>query len=246
MRSPWAGVLALLAVMAAPGPASSQGGSGFRFAEPRATLKFEVGYGVQLANSEIFDMTRDSLTVGSRAFDAPYLGGELSIRVAPRWDVAVSLGFMSRSVDSEFRNWVDLDDNPIEQVTNLRMIPFSLSGKYFFHERGRRIGRFAWVPARVNPYVGAGLGFISYEFEQVGDFVDFETFDIFYDNYRSSGQAAQLRALAGVILSLGGQFALSSEIRYAHASAEMSRDFEGFDPLDLSGFQGTVGIAVRF
>ena len=102
------------------------------------------------------------------------------------------------------------------------------------------------MPTRLTPYVGAGVGVVSYSFEQVGDFVDFDTLDVFFDRFVSRGEAALFRGLAGVSVSLGGQFELSAEARYSLASADMSSDFESFDALDLSGFQAVFGIAIRF
>ena len=241
------GLLAsLLLSVAFPTLGFAQGGPGFLFKQPTVTLKFETGYGVQLAGSEIFDFTRRELTVGRRDFDGPYIGGELAFRATERWDVALGVGFVQSSVASEFRDWVDLDDNSIEQVTELRTVPVTVSAKYYFADRGRSVGRFAWVPNTLTPYVGAGVGFVHYRFEQAGDFVDFETLDIFYDRFVSEGETVLFRGLAGVSLSIGKQFELSGEARYEYASPDMGPDFEDFDPLDLSGFKGVVGIAVRF
>ena len=237
---------ALLCSLALPAVGFAQGGSGFLFKQPTVTVKFETGYGLNTTSSEFWDFTRERLTIGKRDFDGPYIGGEIAFRATERWDVALSVGLVQNSVDSEFRDWVDLDDNPIEQVSDFRVVPVTLSAKYYFHDRGRSVGRFAWVPTRLTPYVGAGVGVVSYRFEQVGDFVDFETLDIFYDRFVSRGEAALFRGLAGVSVSLGGQFELSAEARYSLASADMSSDFQSFDALDLNGLQGVFGIAIRF
>lgn len=232
-----------------PALASAQGGPGFLFKQPTVTLKFETGYGIQRTGSDIFEFTREKYTVGSRDFDAPYVGGEVAVRVNERWDVALGVGVVQNSVSSEYRLWVDQDSLPIEQVTEFRTLPITLSAKYYFSDRGRRIGRFAWVPNTLTPYVGAGVGVVSYRFEQSGDFIDFDTPDnaIFYDQLTSSGEAALLRGLAGVTLSLGKQFELTGEARYDLASADLSeRFFNGFEPIDLSGFRAVVGIALRF
>lgn len=245
-------VASFLLSLALPALASAQGGPGFLFKQPTVTIKFETGYGVQRANSEIFDhvfdrfVKRDSIDIGRRDFDAPYIGGEIAFRASERWDVALGVGWVNSSVDSEFRAWVDLDDLPIEQVTTLLLVPITLSAKYYFRDRGRTVGRFAWVPNALTPYVGAGVGIVHYRFEQEGDFVDFETFDIFYDRFTSQGEAPLLRGLAGLSLSVGKQFELSGEVRYDLASPAMGSDFEDFDPLDLNGFRGLVGIAIRF
>ena len=245
---------ALLCSLALPAVGFAQGGPGFLFKQPTVTVKFETGYGIHAAGSEIFDFIRDSLTIGKRDFDGPYIGGEIAFRASERWDVALGVGLVQSSVDSEFRLYFEEPGSiPIEQVSDFRIVPITLSAKYYFHDRGRSVGRFAWVPNRLTPYVGAGVGVVSYRFEQVGDFVgsesydpDTDTFEIFYDRFVSQGGAALFRGLAGVSVSLGGQFELSGEARYTFSNADMSSDFEDFDALDLSGFQAVVGIAVRF
>jgi outer membrane protein W len=200
---------------------------------------------MQAATSDVFDFTRDQLTVRWRDFDAPYLGGEIAFRASERWDVALGVGLSQSSIDSELWAWVDLDDNPIEQVTELRIVPVTLSAKYYLNDRGRTVGRFAWVPNTFAPYVGAGVGFASYRFAQVGDFVDEATLDIFYDSYVSDGWAPLVRGVAGLSVSVGKQFELSGEARYALSSADMGADFAGYR-LGLNGFQAVFGIAVRF
>jgi hypothetical protein len=228
-----------------PAVCAAQGGPGFLFREPTVTVKFETGYGMQAATSDVFDFTREQLTVGWRDFDAPYIGGEIAYRAAERWDVALGVGGTQSSVESEFWDWVDGDDLPIEQVTEFRVIPVTVSAKYYFRDRGRSIGRFAWIPNTLAPYVGAGVGLAAYRFAQTGDFVDFETLDIFYDDYVSDGWAPLVRGLAGLSVSLGKQFELSGEARYALSSADMGADFAGYR-LGLNGLQAVFGIAVRF
>lgn len=229
-----------------PAAISAQGGDGFLFKTPRVSLKFETGYAFQMAGSDIFDFVVDSLTVDRRDFDSPYVGGEFAFRVSERLDVAVGIGYQQSSVDSEFRFWVDADDNPIEQVTELRLVPVMVSAKYYVRDRGRSVGRFAWIPTRFSPYVGGGIGLVSYRFEQVGDFVDSQDFGIFYDDLLSEGEAPLVRALAGLNFSLGKQFLFTAEARYGWASAELSRDFSEFSRMDLDGLQLVGGIGVRF
>jgi outer membrane protein W len=232
--------------LALPGGALAQGGDGFLFKAPTVSIKFETGYGFQQARSDIFTFTREQLTLGPRAFDSPYVGGEVALRVADRLDVALTAGYQSSSVGSEFRGWVDTDGLPIEQVTALRLVPATVSAKFYLRERGRTIGRFAWIPTSFAPFVGAGVGVMSYRFQQVGDFVDFQTLEVFSDRFVSSGAALLGRALAGVNISLSKQFLFTTEARYGWASGQVRNDFSGFSTMDLDGLQLVGGIAVRF
>jgi hypothetical protein len=85
-----------------------------------------------------------------------------------------------------------------------------------------------------------------YRFEQIGDFIDFDTTRVFPDAFRSSGWTPTVHAIGGVDISLHSRLALTTEARYEWGKAELSSDFAGFDRLDLSGFTLTTGISVRY
>jgi outer membrane protein W len=226
--------------------AAQASGDGFLFKQPRVAFKFESGYVLQRAHSELFDFVVEQHTVGRRDFDSPYLGAELSVRVSEHWDLAFGLGYQSTSVASEFREFIGADDLPIEQVTSFQLIPATLSAKYFFRDRGRSIGRFAWIPATIDPFIGVGFGVVSYRFEQDGDFVDFQTLDVFEDHLLSTDDAFLARLAVGVNISLSELFLVSAETRYGWASGRLnSKVFSGFDKMDLAGLQLLAGISFR-
>ena len=239
-------VAALFAVLP-PGDAAAQGGDGFLFKVPKVSLGFRTGYALPNAGSELFAHTKDQLTIESNDFAGGYYGGEIAVRVSPRLDIALGVGYASSTTRSEFRDWVDTDDLPIEQVTEFSTTPVTLSAKYYLSDRGRTIGRFAWIPSTLNAYAGGGLGFTYYRFDQVGDFVDFETLDIFTSHFETTGTGFQVHTLAGLDVSISKNVYLTAEGRYLWADAGISGTaFQGFDNVDLSGFQFTVGISARF
>lgn len=241
-------VLAFLLMLtpAVASPGLAQDDPDFLFGRPTVTLGLHGGWSMPVQSSEIFEFVREELTVDPGAFDSFTFGGEVSWRWTERLDLSVTLEHASASVPSEFRDWVDLEDRPIEQTTSLRRVPFTLSLKAYLMERGRRISELAWIPRDWSPYVGAGAGVLWYDFEQEGDFVDFETLDIFRDRFSSEGAVPTAHVLAGLQYSLSERFVVRGEYRYAWASAELSDDFVGFEPLDLGGGRITVGAAVRF
>ena len=227
-------------------PASAQAPErDFLFRTPRVTLGIRGGYAVARASSDIFDYTRKQLTVDRSDFDAPAFGGQLAMAVTPRVDIAIDLSVASTRTRSEFQDWVDNDDLPIEQETEFYRVPLTVGFKAYLKDRGRSLGRFAWVPAQWAPYVGAAGGWVWYKFAQQGDFVDFETLDIFWDRYVSKGTAPTIHVYGGADWSLSRSVFLTVEARYAWAKADLSRDFVDFDPVDLSGLQGSLGISIR-
>lgn len=229
----------------APSPGRAQAPD-FLFRVPNVTLGIRGGYAVATASGGIFEFTREQLTVGRTDFSAPSFGAQLAIRVTPRTDVAFDLGVANAVARSEFRDWVDNDDLPIEQETEFYRLPLTLGIKTYLRDRGRSVGRFAWIPARWAPFVGAGAGWVWYRFEQEGDWVDFETLDVFSDRFTSRGHTPTVHLYGGADWSLGPAVLLTAEARYAWARSEMGGDFVGFEAMDLSGVQASVGIAVRF
>ncbi|HET9948510.1 MAG TPA: outer membrane beta-barrel protein [Longimicrobiales bacterium] len=239
---------ALLPALALPTAAAGQGGPGFLFSEPDVSLVFRAGYTVPRLDSDIFVFPLDSLTLGKSDFAGPFFGGELAVRLAERWDVALSGGWSGSESRSEYENWVDQDRNPIEQVTRFDRWALTLGGKYYLSDRGRTIGRFAWVPRRFSPYLGGGIGIMGYAFEQEGDFVDFQspTQEIFRDRLRTTGTGFAGYVNAGTDFSLGKHVFLSAEARYNLGSGGVGGPFSDFERVDLAGLQVTGGIGLRW
>ncbi|HUP52031.1 MAG TPA: hypothetical protein VM198_06110 [Longimicrobiales bacterium] len=237
---------ALVTGLTLPTTVAAQGGPGFLFKNPRVSIGVRTGYQLPRVESDIFAFPLDSLTLERSDFASPYLGGEIAVRVADRLDVAVGVGWARARSESEYVNWVDQDDNPIEQVTTFQTISGSLGAKYYFVDRGRSIGRFAWVPSRVTPYLGGGIGVVGYEFDQAGDWVDFETLEVFPDRLRTTGAGVAGYLAGGSDVALGKQFVLTAEARYTLANGSVGGPYSGFDKIDLAGLQLLAGLALRW
>jgi hypothetical protein len=229
-----------------PQELAAQADRDFLFRKPHFSLAFNVGYGMPTAGSDIYDFVTKEHTLERSDFNSMVVGGSFGVRITDQVELSLDVAHGSANTPSEFRDWVDQDDLPIEQNTKLSWTPLTVSLKGFLWERGRRVSRFAWVPGQWAPFIGAGAGWMYYQFKQSGDFVDFETYDIFGDTFRSEGDTGLFHLLAGAEWTLSPAFYLTGEGRYTWAEANLGRDFTGFDPIDLSGFQATVGLAVRF
>ncbi|MGH7718888.1 MAG: hypothetical protein ACREON_08620 [Gemmatimonadaceae bacterium] len=244
-RATFGVVLGLGLALAGPAWAQSSG-NGFLFKQPIGSFAVRGGFAHASAGSDIFSFSREQLTLGRGDFSGLALGTDVAFRVAQRVDLVLGAAYSGGSADSEFRDWVDDLDRPIEQTTTFQRIPVTATAKVYLTPRGRSIGRFAWLPARFAPYIGGGGGAMWYRFRQRGDFVDFETLDVFGDEFESSGWTATAHALGGVDFSLTPRLALTGEARYTYAKASLDDDFEGFDRIDLSGISTTIGLSIRF
>jgi outer membrane protein W len=238
-------MIAALATL--PAVASAQdNGNGFLFGAPAGAFTLRGGWAMPRAKSDLFTFTTQNLTLNRSDFSSPDLEADFSFRITPRTEIVISSGLSGINRESEFRNFVDNDTNPINQATTFRRVPVTVSIKRYLTSPGRSIGRFAWVPAKFAPYVGVGAGGMYYRFRQAGDFIDFSNSNIFSSIYESDGWTHTEHVLAGVDYSLGPRFALNTEARYMFASAKLSNDFSGFERLDLSGLSTTIGFAIRY
>lgn len=251
-RFPWhLSVASLAFVLIAPAAASAQvGGPGFLFTRPRVQLELRTGYSVARAGSDVYTAVTDSLTLNKSDFNAFMIGGDLSFRVTSRLDAGLDFAYTGGSRPSQVKPpWVDNNNLPIQQTTKFSRIPLTVRLKWYLMPPGQSISRFAWIPTTWAPYVGVGAGVMWYSLDQSGSFVDWQsapTYNIYTDNLHSSGSAPTADVFAGADVTLNKIFFLTGEARYDWAKATLGQDFVGFNKIDLSGFQASVGIGIRF
>jgi hypothetical protein len=240
-----AALIGLVAV--APSVGAQSNGKGFLFRRPAGSFSIRGGYALANAGSQVFDDATTQLTLDKRDFSSMDFGGDISYSPTEKLDVVFDGEFSSSKKDSEFRDWVDNNDQPIEQATKFKRVPLTIGLKYYLAGRGRTVSQFAYIPSRYAPYVSVGAGAMYYRFEQSGDFVDFKTLDVFSSTVESSGWTPMGQGSAGLEYTIGPWLALTGEGRYVWAKATLDRNsFEGYDKIDLTGFTGTVGFRVRF
>ncbi len=247
------GPVALLLV-AAVGTASrveAQRGNGsdYLFRPPVATMTFHGGFANPAAGSDLFSFSMQELTIGKSDFLSGSFGLDLALMLRGPLDFVVGFSQAESRTRSEFRDWVDNNDQPIEQTTRFKRQPYTASVRYNFTTRGRQVGSIAWVPARFVPFVGIGGGVMRYRFEQVGDFIDTGTLEVFPDRFVEEAWSPIAQLSAGATWSIHPLWQVVGEVRYLRGKGERSQtgdDFVGFERLDLSGVNTTIGISLRF
>lgn len=241
------GTLALLSLAVAAPALEAQGQApDFLFGAPRGAVTIRGGYRTASTTSDVFDFFKETLTVSDSDFNSPVFGVDVAWAIHSRIDLVGGIEFSKSTSDSEYRDLEEDDGTPIFQRTELSRAPLTVSLKLYLAPKGKAVSRFAFVPNKVRPYLGGGGGLIRYRLAQMGDFVDFTDLSIFTGLFASSGWSSELHAFGGVDISLNPRIYLSVEGRYVWADAALSDDFVGFAPIDLSGFQTTVGIQIHF
>ena len=189
---------------------------------------------------------------GKMSFDAPGIGFDLGFGVTSRLDVRFGLDYTRVFTRAELRGSLEqivLDDGsvtevPIEQDTQLTQLDLRGDVVLALTPRGRAIGQYVWIPNRVVPYVGAGLGLVRYDLLQVGDFVAGSS--IFYDSLTSKGWGGSARLFGGIDIGLTQRALLALEARYELAGAELKEPFAFSEPLDLGGLRISAGVRFVF
>lgn len=244
----WAGAVVAAGVVVILGgaPLRAQSGDGYLFGRPNASVSVRGGYSHANASSDLFDDVTRSLTLGKGDFSGGALGSAIAVRVSDNVDVVLDAAYMSTRTRSHYRNFIDTGNREIEQTTSLQRVPSTIGVKRYLAPQGRAIGRFAWIPAGTVPWVSAGGGFMWYRFRQDGDFVDATTNAVRRDLLQSDGFTPMAQAVAGLDVTLGARYALTGDVRYlAVKRPGLSADFQGYQPLDLSGVALSLGFTVR-
>ena len=235
-----------VSLVLAPGVRAQERGDGFLFRSPSGSLRVWTGYDRALANSPIFSFITDTFTLSKSSFGALAVGGDIALRVAPRLEVMLSGGWAGSQSASEYRHWLDNNNQPIRQTTSLERVPLTVSLKWYLDSPGRSIGHFAWVPARVTPFVGAGGGLMWYRLHWYGDFINLADSSVVTDDFESDFWTGTAHVFAGLDVALGAAYLLTGRAQYAWARSHLGGDFIGPNSVDLSGFSLTVGIGYRF
>ncbi|CAN5305536.1 hypothetical protein BH09GEM1_BH09GEM1_18180 [soil metagenome] len=241
-----AGALMLLGGIA-PLQAQSSG-DGYMFHTPQGRLTLRTGYDHANAGSDVFTQSTDLLTLKKSDFSGITVGAEAAYSLGSRLDLSADLAFTHKTKGSEYRYLIDNKNQPIEQSTTFDRVPLTVNARFYLTEPGRSIGKLAWIPNKVVPWVGAGAGMMWYRFQQEGDFVDYQTNNVFTaqgDAFNAADWTGMYQAMAGADFSLSPHVALRLDSRYVWAKAPLSRAFSGFDRIDLSGVQGTFGLTYR-
>ncbi len=164
--------------------------------------------------------------------------GDYLYYVSSRVGLLTSFGVWEGSATQSYREFVDNFGAEISHVTKLQTawLDFGLVFNLF----SRR--------AAINPYVGGGGSFVSFELVEDGEFIDFgfDPPEVIRDRFFADGDTFGFFWLAGIEIPLGAGTALFAEARWRDADVELERDFSGLGTLDLSGRALTAGISFSF
>jgi hypothetical protein len=178
----------------------------------------------------------DFLAFRVNDFNTGTVNGEWEFPLNDNIAASVGLGFSTRTVPSVYADYVEDDGSEIEQDLKLRVVPFTAALRF------SPLG----LSSPIQPYLGAGVGVFSWRYSESGEFIDFETGDVFRDRFIGSGATAG-PVIFGGLAFVGDTFGVGGEIRYQSAQGELPDD-QGFsgDKIDLRGFTYAATFKIKF
>jgi len=174
---------------------------------------------------------------GLDQFNNASVGAEWLVGFGEYVEVGFGVGFYQQTVLSVYDDFVNVDGTEIEQDFKLHVAPVTGTARFFpFGQR-----------SAIQPYAGAGVGFFNWRYSEVGEFVDFTTFDVFRDRFVAEGNDVGAVYLGGVRVLAGSRFAVGVEVRYQEVQGVVGID-QGFleERIDLGGLTTSFTFNVGF
>lgn len=165
---------------------------------------------------------------------------EVNVGLGNHLEAGLGVGYVDASANSMYRDYVRDNGTDIRQQTRLRNVPMNVNIKLMPWGRDKEI----------QPYVGAGLQVNNWNYEESGQFIDFNSanYDIYKDTYKADGVAVGPVAIVGLRIPLNKTVSISGEYRRQWAKGALPAEggFVG-DHVDLGGetFQAGVTINIK-
>ena len=169
-------------------------------------------------------------------FGGATIGGEYLLGIGKYVEAGVGVGFQQQTVSSIYEFVTRPDNSEIEQDLKLRIVPLTATLK--FVPTGR--------DARFQPYIGAGIAALFWNYSETGEFVDPVTSDIFRDSFSADGTDVAPVIFGGLRAPVGASMMLGGEVRFQKADTELPADDFLGDRLDLGGLTFQANLTWRF
>ena len=186
-------------------------------------------FDVLLANRELFAFDVSQ-------FDNASIGAEWQIGIGDYLEAGLGASFYQKTVLSVYNDFVNDDGSEIPQDFKLRVSPVTATAR--FYPFGLR--------SPVQPFAGAGVGFFNWRYSEVGEFIDFDTFEVFRDRFVATGNDVGPVYVAGLRV-MGDHVGVGVEVRYQDVEGVVGID-QGFleENIDLGGLTTAFTVNVRF
>ncbi len=176
-------------------------------------------------------------TVQKDDFVGWFGGGEFTTSVHPNVELGLSVEGYSREIPTFYRDFTRPSGNEIQQTLRLQIVPVSAIVRFMPSGRYRKL----------TPYVGGGISAMYWEYEEFGDFIDFEGRGqpVMFDSFKSEGTTFGPVANGGLRYRLNQDLQVTADYRYFWGRETMDGDFFP-NEIDVSGGALTIGFRLTF
>jgi hypothetical protein len=200
------------------------------------SVRVRLGLFEPAGDSQYWDDKFMDFTGSTSDFQDVALGFDYLWRTSRNAGVLFGTSFYGGSTTQAYRDYVDQSGRDIRHVTALDLWDLTAALVWRLGDRG------------IVPYLGIGGGFVYWQLEESGDFIDFGDPDlpILVARYTSSGWAFEGLGLVGLDVPLGYRWSFFAEGRYRVAEDELGGDLSGLGTLDLTGLEVAAGFSWNF
>jgi Outer membrane protein beta-barrel domain len=208
-----------------------------------STIQFNIGYfalkGLEgRSNDDVLVgdlISAQPLTFEVKDFNGVHFGGEYLFGFG-HIEAGVGLGYTQRTVPTVYRDLTHSNGDEIDQDLKLRTIPVTFTARFLPLGRG----------GVVEPYFGAGIAAIRWNYSEVGEFVDAVDNSIFPARFTADGTAVGPTVFGGLRAPISN-WTIGGDIRWQKAEGDIPAD-AGFlgSKIDLGGWTTNFTLGVRF
>lgn len=209
------------------------------------SVSFRIGYFMPTGNSDIWDDNTFDLTYEVADFNNYLVGVEFNYFASRFVTIGFAIDYYKKSITTNYRDYVDDLGNEIIQDLTLEIVP--LTGTVKFTPLGSGSpGYRGQRGSPVVPWVGGGVGIYPFNYQELGEFIDFTDMSIYDGDFLAEGVAFGFHVAGGVVFPIGLDWDAFAEFRYAIVKGDMGEEFLGFNEMDLGGTSLIFGASYRF
>lgn len=210
------------------------------------SLSFRIGGFFPNGDSDIWEENIENFTFEMDDFNNFTLGMEYNWFLNRFVTLGFGFDYYSKRNSTEYRDFIGDDDLPIQQEIKLTVVPLTATVKFTPLGNGSP-GYRGERGSQLVPWIGGGIGVYSFEYEEIGEFIDFSDFSIFDAEFLThEATALGFHIAGGLVIPIDLEWDIFGEARYALAKGDLGDDFLGFEPIDLGGFSFHFGASYRF
>lgn len=207
-------------------------------------LDVRLGAFFPRADSNLFTDAEELYGIDRKHDLTSFTGGiEYNAQLMDNVELGVSVDGYDKSLDTSYVRYTHSNGDEIRQTLKLDIVPIGLTLRLVPTSRSVRIA----------PYLGVGADLFYWNWEAHGEFIDFgdPQHGIYSDHFRSDGWTGGFHVSGGLRFQVSHDFAVVTEGRYQWAKTTMGGDYAPNGPgleneIDLSGWNATIGVHIRF